>query len=107
MTLTPHKDRVILESFPDEARNSALFSKSAIIIPSQYAETSRLAKVVALGKDVDCTIRVGDTVLCNRYPTSAQAFRFEGIELVSVKQDEILARIGESNGKIRRNGKHA
>jgi co-chaperonin GroES (HSP10) len=86
-------DRVLLESFEDEMRNSPLLHDSPISIPTQYAETSRLATVIAVGPDVGEDFSAGDVVLCNRYPTSAWAFQHEGRELVSVLEDEILAKI--------------
>ena len=92
VNLVSLRDKVILESFPDEIRGTPLLSKSKIVIPGQYAETSRLAKVIAIGPKVT-EVKPGQTVLCNRYPTSALSFRYEERELVSVLEGEILARI--------------
>lgn len=97
LNLIPRRGSVILESFPDEIRGTPLLGTSKIIQPARYAETSRLAKVIAVGPK--CTeVSVGWTVLCNRYPSSAQAFKIEDRELVSVKEDEILARIEVTHG---------
>lgn len=92
MNLVSLRDKVILESFPDEIRGTPLLSKSKLIHPGQYAETSRLAKVIAVGPKVT-EVAPGQTVLCHRYPTSALSFHYQERELVSVQEDEILARI--------------
>ena len=94
--LTPRPNNVILESFPDDLRGAPLMSDSKIVAPGQYAETSRLAKVISVGKDVDSLVP-GDVVLCNRYPASAQSFKFYEREFVSVNIEEILARVTIDN----------
>lgn len=89
----PMGNRVVLESFPDDLRGAALIGESRIIIPSMYTESSRLSKVIALGAKVNCGIAPGDIVFSGRYPPSAQAFKHEDKEFVSVDADDILARI--------------
>jgi co-chaperonin GroES (HSP10) len=92
-SLIPHKDRVILESFPDDARGTPLVRQSVVLTDEYQNEPSRLAKVLAIGPDVEELLFEGDTVFCHRYPPSAWSFNFEGRELVSVKEEDILARI--------------
>jgi len=94
MNLTPRAENVILEPFRDDARGARLFQRErSVVLTDEYQdEPSRLARVVAVGLRV-IEPKVGWTVLCNRYPASAQSFKFEGQEFVSVKEDEILARI--------------
>ena len=94
--IAPYGGRVILESFPDDLRGAPLLTKSKIIIPGRYAETSRLATVVAISKGSDLV--VNEIVLCSRYPQSAWAVNWNGRELVSVKEDEILAKIEVNDG---------
>lgn len=94
---TPLKDRVLLESFPDDLRGAPIGKQSRIIIPEAYKESSRLAKVLAIGPEVAQSgdVKPGDTVLCNRYPQSAWAFEWQGKEIVSVKAEEILAKVSQ------------
>ena len=90
--IIPRKDCVLLEPFPDDMRGAPIMSKSKLIAPGQYVEPSRLAKVVAVGREVR-DIKPGWTVLSSRYPHSAWQITWEGRDLVSVTQDEIDARI--------------
>jgi co-chaperonin GroES (HSP10) len=86
------QDRVILEGFQDDMRGAPLNLESRIVIPTMYAEPSRYSKVLAVGP-LCVEVRPGDVVLSGRYPSSAWAFEHEGRTLVSVKEDEILAKI--------------
>jgi co-chaperonin GroES (HSP10) len=86
------RDQVLLDPFPDDIRGTPLVGKSLLIAPGQYTEPSRLAKVVAVGSEV-LDIKPGWTVMCNRYPHSAWEIRWEGRKYVSVKADEIEARV--------------
>jgi len=101
MNLEPRKDCVLLAPHPDDMRGAALDSK--IIVPGQYAEPSRLSKVAAVGAKV-YDIKVGDIVFSSRYPRSAWEIEHEGEKFVSVKAEEILAKLEVRNGKVRRNG---
>jgi len=98
--IEPRRGTVLLEEFPQDARGTPLLHKQrSVVLTDDYQdEPSRLAKVVAVGRGV-LDVKTGWTVLCNRYPASAWSFEHEGRELVSVKQDEILARIEVVNGK--------
>lgn len=81
-----------------------------------YTEPSRFATVVGLGEPrwIPGTfwhfrdgkrwldgyyehfgVRIGDTVLCNRYPKSARPIIWQGQEFVIVDENEILAKVEE------------
>ena|ERR1700722_10621985 len=92
--IIPLGNRVTLESYPDDLRGSS--PASPIIAPGMYAETSRYAKVVAISDKARQSLPeldAGDTVICDRYPPSAQAFEFEGRKLVTVNADEIELKV--------------
>lgn len=91
------KDRVILESFKDDLRGGPVQLESRIVIPSVYTEPSRFSRVVSVGP-LATELKSGDIVMSGRYPHSAWSFEHEGRELVSVKEDEILARIEVTHG---------
>ena len=99
--LQPLGERVAVESVPDSLRGVSLnaeMGENRIIVPSMYTEPSRMARVVAIGPEV-LDVEVGDLVLCNRYPTSAQNFKWQGKTIVTVKESEILAKVGERNAE--------
>jgi co-chaperonin GroES (HSP10) len=89
--LTPRKDCVLLAPFPDDARNAG--PRQSIVLTDEYQnEPSQYSKIVAVGAEV-LDLKPGDTVFSQRYPKSAWSFKFNGHEIVSVKYDEILAKI--------------
>lgn len=94
-------DRVQIESFEDEARGSTLRLKQTILIPDVAKEPSRLGRVVALGngrmpdgKTHYFDVRVGDVVLCPRYPKSGTGIEWRGRKLFWMRDSEILAKVG-------------
>jgi co-chaperonin GroES (HSP10) len=100
MTLLLRGDRVQVEGFFDDYRGSPLLSHSSIIIPDIAKEPSRLAKVVAIGDGrlQDGTqhvfsVKVGDLVLCQRYPKTGAGVKWHGNELFFMSETEILAKV--------------
>jgi co-chaperonin GroES (HSP10) len=99
----PLADWVQLESFPDDCRNTPLNLDPRIIIPDNYKEPSRLAKVLAVGTgrmdgwQYKFSVAPGDTVLCLRYG-GADAKSANGEKFFFMKEFEILAKV-VTNGK--------
>lgn len=85
---------MLLKSFSDDLRGAAYLGKNTrIVIPSKYTEPSRFATVLAIADDCETELKVGDIVLCTRYPKTCQPFEHEGEKFVTVKEEEILARV--------------
>lgn len=85
---------VRIEPLPDDFRNAPLEFNidQKLVIPDCAKEPSRLAKVVQLGDgDYEYAVRVGDLVLCNRYPQSFQGFEWNGERYALMREDEILS----------------
>lgn len=107
--ITLRGDRVQIESLQDDIRgwpiNLSLKSRT-IIAPPHHAEASRLGKVVAIGdgrlsdgEQHEFSVKVGDIVLCQRYPASGNAVKWCGKNLFFMSETEILAKIEVTNGK--------
>jgi chaperonin GroES len=84
---TPLHDRVIIKPVP-------LAEKTAggIIIPDTAKEKPQRGIVVAAGpgkKDEPVTVKKGDEVLYGKY--SGTEFRFEGEDLLIMRESDILA----------------
>jgi chaperonin GroES len=105
--INPLGDRVQVEGFFDDYRGSPLsLTPSKIVIPDIAKEPSRLAKVVALGDgrlqdgtQYEFSVKVGDLVLCQRYPKTGAGVKWRGKDLFFMSETEILARVEVSNGK--------
>jgi chaperonin GroES len=74
-------------------------TKSGIILTSGSQEKPQVAEVVAVGpgkkdKDEEITmhVKVGDKVIVNKY--SGTEVKYEGKDLIIVRQDDILATVG-------------
>jgi co-chaperonin GroES (HSP10) len=94
---------VRIESLPDDFRNAPLnFNlRQTIIIPDCAKEPSRLARVLALGqKGYQYSVKVGDIVLCPRYPSSFQGYEWRGEKFAVMREEEILAKVVVTNGKV-------
>jgi co-chaperonin GroES (HSP10) len=96
---------VLLESFPDECRNTKVNLEPRIIIPDCAKEPSRLAKVLAVGdgKMQDgqrhiFEVAVGDTVLCRRYGgAEAKAANGQKYFFMRDNGEEILAKVNNGS----------
>lgn len=79
--INPLADRIVAE--PLEASDK---TSSGIYLPSDAKEQPKLAKVVAVGKEVK-EIKLGDTILHSEYSTS----KVDGKEYVITREKEVLA----------------
>jgi len=91
MTIKPLFDKVVIKSI--EANET---TASGIVLPSAAKEKPQLAEVLAVGpggiidgKDIKMQVKVGDKVLYSKY--SGNEFKIDGIEVVIVRQSDILA----------------
>ena len=91
MTLKPLADRVVIKM--TEAEET---TKSGIILTGAAKERPQIAEVIEVGpgglvddKEVVMYVKVGDKVVTNQY--SGTKIKFDGEELIIVKQSDILA----------------
>ncbi len=89
--LKPLGDRVVVKMLEAEET-----TKSGIILAGKSDEKSQIAKVVKVGpgvqedgKKVEMQVKEGDKVVLNQY--AGTTIKYEGEELVIVKQSDILA----------------
>ena len=89
--LKPLADRVVIKMCESEET-----TKSGIILAGKSDEKSQIAKVVKVGpgvqedgKKVEMQVKEGDKVVLNQY--AGTTIKYEGEELVIVKQSDILA----------------
>lgn len=91
MKIQPLADRVVVKPLEQESK-----TKSGIIIPDTAKEKSQKGKVIAKGpgkyedgKLVPLSVKIGDVVLYKEY--GGDEFKFEGEEVVILKEEDILA----------------
>jgi len=89
--LRPLADRVIIKMIKAEET-----TKSGIILASNAKEKPQIAEVIAVGtggkidgEEVEMYIEVGQKVIVNKY--AGTEVKFEGEDLIIVKQSDILA----------------
>ena len=89
--LQPLEDRVVIEMEKAEETTA-----SGIILSSGSQEKPQIAKVIAVGpgKVYDgnlekMQVKVGDRVIISNY--AGTKIKYEGVEYIIVKQDDILA----------------
>lgn len=91
MKIRPLHDRVIVKRL-EEVRKTA----SGIVIPDAAAEKPDQGEIVAVGngkigddgKVRPMNVKVGDKVLFGKY--SGQAFKMDGVELLQMREDDII-----------------
>jgi len=85
MELLPLDDRVIVERYEEEKK------QSTIIIPDSAKEKPRIGKVIAVGTDEDLQekVKVGDKILYGKY--TGDEVELNGTELLIVQRADILA----------------
>lgn len=93
MKLKPLGDRVVLKL--DEVIEK---TKSGIVLAGSAKEKPQTAKVIAVGpgglvdgKEVKMDVKVGDSVLINKYTASMGEVKIDDEEYLIVRQGEILA----------------
>lgn len=89
--LKPLGDRVVVKMLEAEET-----TKSGIILAGKSEEKSQIAEVIKVGpgigedgKKVEMQIKEGDKVVLNQY--AGTTVKYEGEELIIVKQSDILA----------------
>ena len=73
-------------------------TKSGIILASSVQEKPQIAEVIEVGpgekidgKPEEMTVKKGDNVIVSKY--SGTEVKYEGIDYIIVKQDDILAKV--------------
>lgn len=89
--LKPLLDRVVVKMIESEDT-----TKSGIILSSSSKEKPQIAEVLEIGpggeidgKEVKMYIKKGDKVILNKY--SGTEIKYQGEELIIIKQNDILA----------------
>lgn len=89
--IKPLQDRVVIKMIEREDT-----TKSGIILSSNSKEKPQIAEVLEVGpggnvdgKNIEMYINKGDKVIINKY--SGTEVKFEGEDLIIVKQSDILA----------------
>jgi len=89
--LKPLADRIVIKMIKAEET-----TKSGIILASNAKEKPQIAEVIAVGpggkidgEEIEMYIKIGDKVIANKY--AGTEIKFEGEELIIVKQGDILA----------------
>jgi chaperonin GroES len=85
MNIQPLADRVVLEQLEQEEK-----TKSGIILPQDAQEKPKMAKVLAVGKDVK-DVKAGDKVLYKSY--GPDDVKVDGKEYMIAKEEDILATV--------------
>jgi len=91
MKIRPLSDRVIVKRLEAETKTA-----SGIIIPDAATEKPDQGEIVAVGngkvgddgKLLPMNVKVGDRVLFGKY--SGQAFKIDGQELLTMREDDII-----------------
>ncbi len=91
MKIKPLFDRIVIQQVETETKTS-----SGLVLPESAQEKPQMAKVLAVGpggtidgKEIVMQIKVGDTVLYNKYAGSD--FKLDGEEVTILKQSDVLA----------------
>ena len=91
MTIRPLADRVVLKLVAAEEK-----TKSGIILTTSVQEKPQIAEVVAVGPgglvegvEIKMNVNVGDKVIISKY--AGTEVKFEGVEYIIVKQNDIIA----------------
>lgn len=83
MNLQPLADRIVMEQLDAEEKTA-----SGIVLPDSAKEKPKMAKVLAVGKEVK-EVKVGDTVLYKSY--GPDDVKVEGKEYLIGKEEDLLA----------------
>lgn len=93
MNIQPIGDRIIVKR---DVIEEDVVSKGGIIIPDAATEKPDQGEIVAIGngkvgddgKLLPMNVKVGDRVLFGKY--SGQAFKIDGQELLTMREDDII-----------------
>ena len=91
MKIRPLNDRGIVKRMEEERKTA-----SGIVIPDAATEKPDQGEVVAVGKGKvgddgklqAMSVKVGDRILFGKY--SGQAFKMDGVELLQMREDDII-----------------
>jgi chaperonin GroES len=83
MKLQPLADRIVMEQLDAEEKTA-----SGIVLPDSAKEKPKMAKVLAVGKDVK-EVKAGDTVLYKSY--GPDDVKVDGNEYLIGKEEDLLA----------------
>jgi chaperonin GroES len=83
MKLQPLADRIVMEQLDAEEKTA-----SGIVLPDSAKEKPKMAKVLAVGKDVK-EVKAGDTVLYKSY--GPDDVKVDGHEYLIGKEEDLLA----------------
>lgn len=84
--LKPLGDRVV--AVAEEAKNK---TASGLYLPDNAKEKSKVAKVVAVGKEAK-TVKNGDKIIYKEYSTTE--VKIDGTEYIILKEEDVLATLG-------------
>jgi len=91
MKIRPLNDRVIVNRMEEERKTA-----SGIVIPDAATEKPDQGEIIAVGKGKvgddgklqAMSVKVGDRILFGKY--SGQAFKMDGVELLQMREDDII-----------------
>lgn len=83
MNLQPLADRIVMEQLDAEEKTA-----SGIVLPESAKEKPKMAKVLAVGKEVK-EVKAGDTVLYKSY--GPDDVKVDGKEYLIGKEEDLLA----------------
>ena len=83
MNLQPLADRIVMEQLDAEEKTA-----SGIVLPDSAKEKPKMAKVLAVGKEVK-EVKAGDTVLYKSY--GPDDVKVKGKEYLIGKEEDLLA----------------
>ncbi len=87
LIINPLADWVVAEGLKAEAKTA-----SGLYLPDNVKEKSKVATVLAVGKDVK-TLKKGEKILYKEYSTTE--VKMDGIEYILVKEEDVLATVGK------------
>ncbi len=85
MNIKPLKDKVAVKFVEEEEK-----TKSGIVLPdTAKGEKPQQGEVIAVGNDVEDAVKVGETVVFDKY--AGNTVSVDGTDYMIVKLDDILA----------------
>lgn len=85
LNINPLADWVVAEGLKAEAKTA-----SGLYLPDNAKEKSKVATVLAVGKDVK-TLKKGEKILYKEYSTTD--VKVDGTEYILVKEEDVLATV--------------
>lgn len=85
LNINPLADWIVAEGLKAEAKTA-----SGLYLPDNAKEKSKIATVLAIGKDVK-TLKKGEKILYKEYSTTE--VKVDGTEYILVKEEDVLATV--------------